>query len=123
MATPITEQRWRADVPDFRNDDNVSPHPSDVEINEAEGWQTTVATVRAEGLLTWQEVEARANVIAAAPDLLAALKAVSAASDHNGVDGECDCDGDCEEASAAWSRADRLVRAAIARAEGRTDGH
>lgn len=113
-----------ADMPDFRNDDNVSPHPSDVQINEAEGWQFTVATVNVGfGRVEWEEIEARANLIAAAPEMLAALKAIDAAADHNGLDAACDCVGVCETALAAWNEADRLLRAAIAKAEGRTDGN
>lgn len=117
MATPITEQRWRAEVPDWRNDGDVSPHPSDVYITDTEGWQATVAWVRAEGL-GWADVESRARLMAAAPELLAAVEEALWLLDRvAGWDGY----GEPITKYAARLHGDTM-RAAIARAEGRTDG-
>mgnify|MGYP000849662151 FL=1 len=114
MDTPITEQRWQALLPDWRNDDDVSPHPSDVYIVSTQGWQTTVATVRAEGL-DWSQVEARSNLIAAAPELLATMKVLRCHLCNWFMDESKSADSvDCPHCRAA--------RAAIAKAEGRTDG-
>lgn len=117
--TPITEQRWRADVPDWRNDDNVSPHPSDVQITEAEGWQHTVATVNVGfGRVEWEEIAARANLIAAAPEMLALLRSLHAdLADYAKRTEEVWSSGSIAFASMA----DDCARL-IAKAEGRTDG-
>jgi hypothetical protein len=49
----------------------VHAHPIDIVL--ADGWQTTVATVDSE-FIEPEEVERRALLLAAAPDLLAALE-------------------------------------------------
>ena len=122
MATvPITDQRWEHGMPDWRNDGDVSPHPNDVAIRDAEGWQRTVAVVVSE-FHDWPEIEARANLIAAAPEMLVALLGVlrafpDAEAGRMGIEPE-----DAWRARAGippWVR--RIVMPAIAKAEGRTD--
>lgn len=112
MATvPITDQRWEHGMPDWRNDGDVSPHPNDVAIRDAEGWQRTVAVVVSE-FHDWPEIEARANLIAAAPELLAALHEALEQTEDGLHSSPCDVP-DC------WVEA---AARAIAKAEGRTDG-
>jgi phage FluMu protein Com len=78
------------------------------------GRKATVATVRAKGL-DWSQVEARSNLIAAAPELLAALKALRCHLCNWFMDESKSADSvDCPHC--------RVTRAAIAKAEGRSDG-
>lgn len=63
--------------------------------------------------------EALANVhlIAAAPLMLDALRAIDRARSHDQDEAYDGCDGDCDAAIALWAHADRLVSAALAAAE------
>lgn len=60
--------KLRADLPD-----ELPVHSQDIDIVQVDGWQVRVATVRSE-FLEPQEVNRRALLLAAAPDLLAALE-------------------------------------------------
>lgn len=59
---------WRADVPD-----TLPVHPSDIDIINEDGWGEPVVTVIGE-FLEPAEVNRRALLVAAAPELLAALE-------------------------------------------------
>jgi hypothetical protein len=64
----VAELKLRADLPEER-----PVHALPIDIVLADGWQTTVATVDSE-FIEPEEVERRALLLAAAPDLLAALE-------------------------------------------------
>lgn len=68
----------------------------------ANGWGKSVATADKKTWMTWDEQEGNYNLIAAAPDMYAALKAALAVLEEDGPD-EAACD---------------IVRAAIAKARG-----
>lgn len=110
----MAELKLRADLPDER-----PVHAQPIDIVLADGWQTTVATVDSE-FIEPEEVERRALLLAAAPELLAACQAVLIANAHNdgSGDADCDCDGDCDVAINLWVSAVQKARAAIAKARG-----
>lgn len=90
--------------------DSRVPFPIEVRSPAGTAYRT-VALLRS---LTFDRADA--HLIAAAPELLAALKVGLAAYSHS-MDG-CDCEGDCDDAVVLGIEFGKLAPLAIAKAEG-----
>jgi hypothetical protein len=105
---------FTADIP-AADDPNISPHPADVTITRQEGWRETVAVVCG-GLNPRELTEARARLMAAAPELLAACDLALWLLRR--VEGWDQADGAEPITKFAATRHAEQIEAAIARARG-----